>query len=46
MKRFYMILAALLIGSVCFAQNGNLRVAQKCDKQLLNTQRDTFPIYK
>ncbi len=41
MKRFYMILAALLIGSVCFAQNGNLRVAQKCDKQLLNTQRVT-----
>ena len=37
-----MIFAALLlIGSVCFAQTGNLKVIQKCDKQLLNNQRAT-----
>ena len=41
MKKFYMILAALLIGSVCFAQNVNLRAMQKCNKQLANTQRET-----
>jgi hypothetical protein len=33
MKKFYMILAALLIGSVCFAQKAIVKTIEKCDKQ-------------
>ena len=40
MKKFYMILAALLIGSVCFAQKLTLGTLEKCEKQMVS-QRAT-----